>query len=335
MSTDKIASDLRTEDGDSTPLQVVAGVVAQPLSFKKRIGIDLLLVTVTMIWGFTFLVTQNALRFSGPFTYLFACFGIGAVVMAVVFRQRLRHLTRVELFSGMLLGLILFVGYGLQTTGLLDIPSSKSGFITGMYVPMVPFLSLFLLRQRPTISAFIGVVLSVVGLFLLSFSQRLDFEFGPGEALTLGCAVVFALQIVCISKYAQHVDTFNFTVVQLSTAALLDFVAIWLFREPLHVPPQSFWISILFMGLGDMCFCFLAMNFSQRYITSTRATLVYALEPVWAGFFGLLAGQMLSLPAWIGSACIILGMLVGGIHFRPLFRRRQTQRVSLQRNSGD
>jgi drug/metabolite transporter (DMT)-like permease len=77
------------------------------------------------------------------------------------------------------------------------------------------------------------------------------------------------------------------------------------------------------VGLGDIAFCLAVMNSAQRYISSTRATLVYALEPAWAGLFGYLAGQGLSLPAWIGCACIFLGMIVGGVRWRSLISRRR------------
>jgi drug/metabolite transporter (DMT)-like permease len=104
--------------------------------------------------------------------------------------------------------------------------------------------------------------------------------------------------------------------------SLLCFVSIPTFHESFTWPPLLVWLVILFMGIVDLASTFLAMNWAQQYLSSTRATLVYALEPAWAGLFGYLAGQGLSGPAWIGCACIFLGMIVGGLHLRARVRKR-------------
>src|SRR5581483_6248995 len=96
---------------------------------------DALLVFVTMIWGSTFLVVKNTVRLSGPFTYLAFAYGVGALTLALIFRRRLVRITRAELRNGLIIGLILFTGYALQTTGLQFTTVSKAGFITGLNVP--------------------------------------------------------------------------------------------------------------------------------------------------------------------------------------------------------
>lgn len=264
----------------------------------RRLRLDILLVVVTMIWGSTFLIVQKTVQLSGPFTFLALCFGVGSLTLAITFRKRLRHLTRKELFAGMFIGLFLFAGYALQTTGLQFTTSSKAGFITGLYVPLVPVFSWLILRQKPTRGAVIGIGLSVIGLILLSINNQFNFEFGLGEALILGCAFAFALHIISISKFVPRVDAVNLAIVQLTLTSLLSFIAMPLAREPFVMPPLPVWGAVLFMGVGDIAFCLLAMNWVQQFISSSRATLVYALEPAWAGLFGFLAGQNLSNPAW-------------------------------------
>jgi drug/metabolite transporter (DMT)-like permease len=93
---------------------------------------DALLVLVTLIWGSTFLIAKNAVRLSGPFTYLTLSYGVGSLTLAIIFHTRLRHITRRELLSGLVLGTILFIGYALQTIGLQYTTVSKAGFITGL-----------------------------------------------------------------------------------------------------------------------------------------------------------------------------------------------------------
>jgi drug/metabolite transporter (DMT)-like permease len=274
-----------------------------------------LLLMATMIWGSTFLVTQNAIKFSGPFVYLFFCFGLGALTLAAIFHRQFKHITRVDVKGGILIGFIAFVGYALQTYGLEYITTSKSGFITGLYVPLVPILAFLLFRQRVSIGALISVAVSFVGLILLSLNDTLNFSFGPGEWLSLGCAVAFAVQIICIGIFAPRANAGIIATIQLATMALFSLLAIPFAHETFSLQPLPFWLAVLFMGTVDMGFCFIAMNWAQQFIPSTQASLLYALEPVWACFFGYLAGQTLSLPAWFGCGCILLAMVAGNLRW--------------------
>jgi drug/metabolite transporter (DMT)-like permease len=224
-----------------------------------------------------------------------------------------------------MIGLFLSAGYALQAHGLQYTTSSKADFITGLNVPLVPLLSLLLLRQKPTRASVIGIVLSLVGLTLLSVNDQFTLQFGPGEGLVLGCAFAFAMQIVCISTFVKKGDAINLTIVQLAVTSLLCCVSIPTFHESFTWPPLSAWLVILFMGIIDLALSCLAMNWAQQYLSSTRATLFYALEPAWAGLFGYLAGQGLSGFAWIGCGCIFLGMIVGGLHLCTRLRKRSSQ----------
>ena len=327
MTPEKLATSNR--DVHELPLASVktpapVSQVSEKHTLWRRLRLDLLLIVVTMIWGSTFLVTQKTVQLSGPFTFLALCFGIGSLTLAITFRKRLIHLTRTELIAGMFIGLFLFAGYALQTTGLQFTTTGKAGFITGLYVPLVPLFSWLILRQKPTRGAIVGIALSVIGLTLLSINNQFNFEFGLGEALILGCAFAFALHIINISKFVPHADAVNLAIVQLTLTSLLSFIAMPLAREPFIVPPLPVWGAVLFMGVVDIAFCLLVMNRVQQFISSNRATLVYALEPAWAGLFGYLAGQNLSTPAWIGCACIFLGMIVGVVRIssvRTFFAR--------------
>src|SRR5947208_14955684 len=106
----------------------------------RNVKVNALLVLVTMIWGSTFLIVQQTIRLTGPFTFLAMRFGIGALVLAVIFHKRLARITRTELITGSIIGLFLFGAYALQTTGLQYTTSSKAGFITGLYVPLAAIL---------------------------------------------------------------------------------------------------------------------------------------------------------------------------------------------------
>ena len=271
---------------------------------------DALLVLVTLIWGSTFLIVKNAVRLSGPFTYLTLSYGVGSLTLAIIFHKRLRHITRKELLSG----LILFIGFALQTIGLQYTTVSKAGFITGLSIPLVPVFAFLLLRQKPTQGAIVGFVLSLTGLFLLSFNDKFNLVFGLGEILILGAAIAFALHIVNVSRFAPNVDAINLAIVQLTVTSLFSLIVMPIAREPFVMPSLAVWESVLFMGVVDVAFTLSAMIWVQQLVSGTRAALIYALEPMWAALFGFaLAGDKLSLPAWIGCGLILSGMMVGSV----------------------
>jgi drug/metabolite transporter (DMT)-like permease len=288
-----------------------AGTAQQALP-SRRLRNEALLALNTVIWGGTFLVVKYEVKLSGPFTYLAACYAVGSLTLALIFHKRLAHITRAELRGGLLLGLVLFAGYAFQTTGLQFTSVSKAGFITGLYVPLVPIFFFVFLRQRPAFTAIIGVVLSFAGLFLLSVNNQLNFSIGIGEVLIFGAAVAFAAHILLIGKLSAGVDMTNLAIIQITLTSLLSF-AVLPFAHELHtMPPAQFWLIAVLMGICDIAYTLLVMNRVQQRVGGIRATLIYSMEPLWAALAGvLLAGDVLSIPAWIGCGCILGGMIVG------------------------
>ena len=287
----------------------------------RKVKVNALLVFVTMIWGSTFLIVQHTLKLTGPFTFLAMRFSIGALVLALIFHKRLAQITRAEIITGSIIGLFLFGTYALQTTGLQYTTSSKAGFITGLYVPLVAILAVPLLGQKPTLGSMLGVMLSVAGLILISVNSSFQFTFGPGELLVTGCAIASALHVICISKFAPRVDAMNLAIVQIALTAVLSFIAMPIAREPFVLPPLPVWESALFMGLAATAFALAVMNRVQQFVSSTQATLIYALELVWVGMLGYLAGEQLSLFAWIGCGCILLGMITGELRLSRIMKK--------------
>ncbi len=287
----------------------------------RKVKVNALLVLVTMIWGSSFLIVQQTIRLTGPFTFLAMRFSIGALVLAVIFHKRLVQITRAEIITGSIIGLFLFGTYALQTIGLQYTTSSKAGFISGLYVPLVAILTVPLLRQKPTLSSLLGVMLSVVGVTLISVNSSFQFTFGLGEFLVMGCAIATALHVICISKFAPQVDAMNLALVQITLTAILSLMAMPIAGEPFALPPLPVWGSALFMGVAATAFALGVMNRVQQFVSSTHATLIYALELVWVGMLGSLAGEQLSLFAWIGCGCIILGIITSELRLAWMMKK--------------
>lgn len=276
---------------------------------------EAILILITMFWGGTFLAVQYAVTLSDPFFFVGLRFATAAIAVALISLKTLRGLTLVELKAGVVIGISIAMGYSLQTWGLQTIPSSKSAFITAMYVPLVPLLQWLCLGRMPGLMSCIGIVLAFIGLILLAGPGDSLLVMGPGEMITLIGAVAIAAEIILISAWAGKVDVKRVTVVQLATASLVAFIAMVPAGE--SVPSMSPGLVIVALGLGIFSAIIqVTMNWAQRSVSPTRATVIYTGEPVWAGIFGRLAGERLPMLALLGAAFIILGVLVSELKLK-------------------
>jgi drug/metabolite transporter (DMT)-like permease len=224
-------------------------------------------------------------------------------------------LTWYELKAGVFIGVAIMFGYGLQTVGLQTISSSQSAFITAMYVPMVPLLQWLVLGRFPGVMAWVGVLLAFSGLMLLAAPSSSDMTLSMGEILTLIGTLGMAAEIILIGAYAGKVNVKRVTVVQLATASVASFLMMVPTGE--SVPPYSSYLLYSAIGLGlASAIIQVTMNWAQRSVSPTRATVIYAGEPVWAGLVGRIAGERLPAVALLGCALIVLGVLVSELRIR-------------------
>ena len=276
---------------------------------------EAILILITMFWGGTFLAVQYAVSLSGPFFFVGVRFAMAAVAVGELCARSLRGLTRLELKAGMVIGIAIALGYSLQTWGLQSIPSSKSAFITAMYVPLVPLLQWLCLGRMPGLMSCVGIVLAFIGLIFLAGPNGDLLALGQGELITLASAVAIAAEIILISAWAGKVDVRRVTVVQLATASIVAFAMMVPAGE--SVPPVSSGLLIVALGLGIFSAIIqVTMNWAQRSVSPTRATVIYTGEPVWAGIFGRLAGERLPALALLGAAFIVVGVLVREMKFK-------------------
>lgn len=280
------------------------------LSLTSRFSkAECVLVLITMVWGVTFLLVQHALTASGPMFFVGLRFAAAAGIVSLFSIRSLRGMTLFELKAGFFIGVAIMLGYGLQTVGLQTIPSSQSAFITALYVPFVPLLQWLVLGRRPGLMPSLGIMLAFAGLMLLSGPNGASLNFSPGEIATLISAIAIAAEIILISAYAGKVDVRRVTVVQLSTASILAFLMIGPTNEA--IPDFSWLLLVSAVGLGAASAIIqVAMNWAQQSVSPTRATLIYAGEPVWAGIAGRLAGERLPGIALVGAVLIVAAVIV-------------------------
>ena len=283
---------------------------SKPSSFFLKLSkAECVLVLITMVWGGTFLTVQHAMTVSGPMFFVGLRFAAAACIVGLFSLRSLRGLTLFELKAGVFIGTAIMLGYGLQTVGLQTIPSSQSAFITALYVPFVPLLQWLFMGKRPGLMPNIGIMLAFTGLMLLSGPSGAALDFSPGEIATLISTVAIAAEIILISTYAGQVDVRRVTVVQLAATSVLSFLMVVPTQEA--IPDFSWLLLASALGLGAASAAIqVAMNWAQKSVSPTRATLIYAGEPVWAGLVGRIAGERLPALALLGGALIVAAVIV-------------------------
>src|SRR5918997_4861378 len=276
----------------------------------------LLLVAVTAVWGWTFVVVQDAIALYGVLPFLAVRFALAGAALAPVYGHRL---TRHSLLVGGGIGVVLAAGYLFQTTGLLFTTPTNSGLITGLFVVFAPLADRILFGVNTSRQILVAVGLSLLGMVLLAGG-------GPeganwGDLLTLLCAMALGLHIALLSRYAAGHDAGGLTLAQILAMALL-FVVVWPFFEPVSLPPAGVWVALLVTGLLASAGAFLVQTTVQQRIPAARTAIILTMEPVFAVLFGyLLAGDRLVAVQLIGAALILSALVIGEI--MPLPRRRK------------
>lgn len=276
---------------------------------------ELALILITVVWGGTFLVVHTAMEYSGPMFFVGLRFVTAGLFAALVFWRVLRGIRWQEILAGAAIGAAIFRGYGLQTAGLQTIDSSTSAFITAFYVPLVPLLQWIVFRKAPRALTLVGVGLAFVGLILVAGPTAQGFAFGEGEILTLISTLPIAAEIILISVFTSRFDLGRLTIVQLLTAGILGFLAMPIVGESV---PEFSWVWVIAaVGMGiASCIIQLTMTWAQRSVSPTKATIIYAAEPVWAGVVGRIAGERLPFLAIVGAALIIAGTLISELKLK-------------------
>lgn len=279
---------------------------------------QLALIFITMIWGGTFLAVQYALNFSSPMFFVGCRFAVAALVILLISMKSIAGLTLKETLAGTAIGLMIAIGYGTQTIGLQTILSSESAFLTALYVPLVLILMWVIFQKRPSLMTWIGSALAFTGLVFLTGNDFSSINLNYGQMLTLICAFVIALEIILIGYFAGKVNLRRVTVVQLVVASGLSFASMPLVGE--HSIPTFSWPLVMIavgLGLASALIQFV-MNWAQRMVDPSRAAIIYAGEPVWAGLFGRIAGERLPLLALFGGLLVVFGVLVSELKFKIL-----------------
>lgn len=270
---------------------------------------DAALVGITALWGLTFVTVKDALAYADPFTFLALRFALGAVVAAAVAGRSLANPAAWR--AGGVLGLLLFVGFVLQTFGLEDTTPARSAFITGLTVILVPFVSTALSRRLPPASAALGAGLAVLGLARLT-GLSVDAAPGPisrGDLLTLAATVAYAFHIVLTERAASRAPATALVTVQLAVTAGLSAACVPLGEQRFEATLRLLGALVL-TGVFASAMAISVQTWAQARTSAVRAALIFALEPVFAALTShALARERIGEAELSGGALILAGIV--------------------------
>lgn len=279
---------------------------------KKTAAAETGMVLVTALWASCYVVAKIAMNAGISPNWLTALRFLGAAaVLALAFQSHLRKINRTTLVGGTFIGLALGAGYILQTIGLSVTTASKVGFLTSLYVVLVPVMDCCLKRTLPAFNEAAGVALATLGLGVLSL--RGDLSFSLGDGLVFLGAVFFAVSMILVDRYSGPSDPIALSVIQIAVAGLMALLCALFTRQ---APELSNLGAAEVLGVVYLIFFGTAVNtavqnWAQSIIAPTLAALIFVLEPIFSGVFGfLIMGDPMGLREVAGSALIICGMLV-------------------------
>jgi len=279
---------------------------------SRQVKADLALLLMTLIWGSTFVMVKDAVESYPVFPFLAIRFTMATLVLLLFGFRRLGSLTFRKVLACILVGLLLFAGYSLQTIGLRFTSASKAGFITGLSVVLVPILAVLFFKHRLSASTLLGVLLATAGLAALTLDERLRINIG--DLIVLGCALAYALHILSIGVFAPRIDPVALSIIQLATVAVASCLAALITGTGWPMPTGQVWFAAGFTGLLATALAFYVQSAAQRFTTPTHTALIFVAEPVFAAVFGvILAGDVLTARILAGGLLIVMGMLISEI----------------------
>ena len=280
---------------------------------KKSIQGSLCLLCGTVIWGSAFVAQSVGMDHIGPFTFqaircLLAVAALGVIIWLFDRKKRdgktfFSRFAEPRLWkAGILCGLALFVAASLQQVGLVDTDAGKAGFLTAMYIVLVPLLGLFM-GKKPPRNALLSILPAVAGLYLLSCVGVT--RISAGDLLLLGSALAFAVQITLIDRLAGGLDGLRLNCIQCLVCGVLSLVPMALTEQPDLVAIRVSWLSISYAGILSMGVAYSLQILGQPNLEPTAASLIMSLESV----FAVLSGWLIlkeTLTSWEICGCVLM-----------------------------
>ena len=279
-----------------------------------------------MIWGLSFVAQNEGMNHIGAFTFNGIRMLLGSAILLpfIVIKNKKQAkasgtkktsvLNKHTVLAILPIGICLFLGSTLQQFAFYDTEVGKIGFITALYMIIVPILGLFLKKKAP-FTVWIGVVLGLIGMYLLCVGTSDSFTLGRGEFLTLCCAIAYSVHILVIDKYAQKIDPIIISCGQFFITGVISCILMFIFEKPTIESIMNAAIPLLYSGILSSGVGFTFQIFGQKYTDPTIAAMLLCLESVFSVLFAFIMPphQVLQTVEYIGCAVIFAGIIIAQI----------------------
>jgi drug/metabolite transporter (DMT)-like permease len=283
---------------------------------------EFLLFLTTFVWGSTFVTVKIAMMEVAPLLLTSVRFAIACAIAVPIWHKEIRAIRFSVFKKGLVLGLLLSIGFILQTLGLQMTTASKTGFITGMMVVFTPIAQVIIERRAPKLGNIIGILFVIAGLWLLTSPDGSAFNLGDG--LTLMAAILFGIYIVYVDVFSKQHDVSQLFFLQLFVTLVVAFGGTLVFEDLSFHPSTTVLVLVIYLAIFATVISTFIQTKYQRETTPTRAALIFALEPVIAATLAyLILDERIGALGVLGGALIICGVLAS--EFSDSFRKIQVR----------
>ena len=301
---------------------------------KSKTRAELALIAATCVWGGTFQIVKVGMNYVSPVLLIAVRFVVATVVLLLFFHRRIFPIPRASMMKGAVLSLFLFLGFVAQNIGLTITSASKSAFITGMMVIFVPLLQFVIERRLPKIGNIVGVVIVAAGLWFLT--SPVGAGLNAGDALTLVCALLFAVYIVYLDVISKEMTPMQLVFLQMFCTAMYALIATLAFETPVfHWSGEGIAALLYLTFLATLVTTYVQTRF-QKDTTPTRAVVIFSIEPVVASLMAaLILGERMGTLGVFGGALIVGGVLISELSDAVPWLNRSVDRSSDRSVEGD
>ncbi len=285
----------------------------QPLRLKSYQRADVFLLMMTFIWGISFSLVKLALQDISTLLFLALRFWIAAfILLPFCFKSLRKQMNLTLLGNGSLVGLAMYLGIMFQTVGLRYTTASNSAFITGMAVVFVPGLVILIERRLPRITALIGAVFAVIGVYFLAQPQ--NGVFNKGDIFTFLCAISFAVEIVLVERLIKENQAMIMAFLMIFTTAVCATISALIMENMYIHLTANLIFGLIFVAVFCTALGFYMQAYWQPKTSATTAAVIYTMEPVFAAIIAMIfLSERFNSLGWLGAAFVFTGMMVSEI----------------------
>lgn len=270
---------------------------------------NLLLMSVSMTWGTSYLFMKMGISGIGTFNFIALRFGIAFLITFILFSKKIKHINKRLITQSAILGFILFCLFVPLLQGLKTTTASSAGFLVGTTVAFVPIIQGFIKRKLPESKTIIGIFMVMIGIGFLTLKNGFSVNFGSG--LCLLSAIFNAAYIVVTNYFVKSQDGLKLGIFQFGFAALFGGIFSFVFEKPQLPHTTNGWVAVLGLALICSAYGYVVQSIAQKYTTPENTGFLFALEPVFSAIFAfLILHELFNVEECFGAVLILLSIFI-------------------------